>query len=117
MRTRRFSQPRQAGRLTLVVRLTTHVSMITNRYLPQWMHRAACGIVGAAVTVAIASGGMLSFDADSWLRTASGVLLWLSIPIGIALACVAHRFSIVEGCAGDVGYEDLESNHDDKPPA
>lgn len=101
----------------LHVRLTTHVSMITNRYLPQWMHRAACGIVGAAVTVAIASGGMLSFDADSWLRTASGVLLWLSIPIGIALACVAHRFSIVEGCAGDVGYEDLESNHDDKPPA
>jgi hypothetical protein len=91
--------------------------MITNRYLPQWLHRVACGVIGAVVTVAIASGGLRYFAADSWLHTASQVLLWLSIPIGVVLACVAHRFSIVEGCAGDVGYEDLESDHDDKPSA
>ena len=86
--------------------------MITNRYLPQWLHQVACGAIGAAITAAIASGGLRYFAADSWLRMASGVLLWLSIPIGIVLACVAHRFSIVEGCAGDVGYEDLESDDD-----
>jgi len=91
--------------------------MITNRYLPQWLHRVACGVIGAAVTDAIASGGLRYSEADSWLRTGAGVLLWLSIPIGVVLACVAHRFSIVEGCAGDVGYEDLESDHDGKPSA
>src|SRR5688572_4974711 len=83
------------------------VPIITNRYLPQWLHRVACGLIGVAVTVAIAGGGLLYFHADSWLRTASGVLLWLSIPIGVVLACVAHHFSVAEGCAGDVGYEDL----------
>ena len=45
------------------------------------------------------------------------VLLVLSIPVGVILACVAHRFSIVEGLAGDVGYEDLDAKQDDKPPA
>jgi hypothetical protein len=79
--------------------------MITNRYLPQWLHRVACGVLGAAVVVAIASGGLRYFDEDSWMHTASGVLLWLSIPIGVVLACLAHRFSIVEGCAGDVGMK------------
>ena len=38
------------------------------------------------------------------------MLLWLSVPIGIILACVAHRFSIVEGCAGDAGYDGLETS-------
>jgi hypothetical protein len=94
-----------------------HASMITNRYLPQWLHRLACGVVGAAVTVAIASAGLRYAEPDSWLRTASGVLLWLSIPVGVVVACVAPRFSIVEVCAGDVGYEDLDSEHEDKPSA
>jgi hypothetical protein len=91
--------------------------MFTNRYLPQWLHRVACGVTGAAVSAAIAVGGLRYFDTDGWLRTASTVLLWLSIPIGVVMAFVAHRFSIVEGCAGDVGYDDLDSEHEDKPAA
>ena len=91
--------------------------MITNRYLPQWLHRLVCGVVGAAVVAAIASIGLRHFDGDSWLHTASRVLLLLSIPIGVVSACVAHRFSIVEGCAGDVGYDDLDSEHEDRPSA
>jgi len=82
--------------------------MITNRYLPQWLHRIVCGVVGAAIIATIASIGLRHFDGDSWLHAASRVLFWLSIPIGVVLACVAHRFSIVEGCAGDVGYDDLD---------
>ena len=90
---------------------------IRNHHLPQWLHRVACGVIGAALTLAIGSTGLRYSDADSWFRTASAVLLWLSIPIGLVLACVAHRFSIVEGCAGDAGYEDLDSDHEDRPSA
>jgi hypothetical protein len=74
-----------------------------------------CGAVGAAVVAAIASAGLRYFHAGSWLHTASDVLLWLSIPIGIILACVAHRFSIVEGSAGALGYEDLDAEHEAQP--
>lgn len=90
---------------------------IRNHYLPQWLHRVACGAISAALFATVAIGGLSYFDADSWLRAASVILLWLSIPIGIVLACFAHRFSIVEGCAGDVGYEDLHSDDDDAPTA
>ncbi len=81
---------------------------IHNRYLPRWLHRLACGVVGAVLVATIASAGLWHFPAGSWLRTASGVLLWLSIPVGIVLACVSHRFSIVEGIAGGMGHEDLD---------
>jgi hypothetical protein len=47
--------------------------------------------------------------------SASLVVLWLSIPVGVVFACLAHRFSILEGCAGDVGYEDLDSEQEDRP--
>jgi hypothetical protein len=91
--------------------------MFINRYLPQWLHRVACGVMGAAISAAIAVGGLRYFETDSWLRTAAVVLLWASIPIGVLFACFAHRFSIVEGCAGDVGYDDLDSDHEDTPTA
>ena len=65
------------------------------------------------LTATIASVGLRYFDAGSWLHTGSVVLLWLSIPVGVIFACLAHRFSIVEGCAGEVGYEDLDAEHED----
>ena len=89
---------------------TPRHAIIRNRYLPQPLHRIACGVIGAAVSAPIASAGLRCFELDSSLHIASKVLLWLSVPIGIILACVAHRFSIVEGCAGDAGYDGLETN-------
>jgi hypothetical protein len=85
---------------------------IRNHYLPQWLHRLACGAITAALAGTIAIGGLRYFDADSWLHTASVVLLWSNIPIGLVFACVAHRFSVIEGCAGDIGYEGLDSDHE-----
>jgi hypothetical protein len=82
--------------------------MIKNRCLPQWLHRASCGVLGAVAAAAIASYGLRDLDADSWRCSACRVLLWLSVPVGIVFACAAHRFSIAEGCAGDAGYEDLD---------
>ena len=90
--------------------------MIRNRYLPQPLHRITCGVMGAAITATIACAGLRYLESCSWWHTASKVLLWFSIPIGILLSCIAHRFSIVEGCAGDAGYEHLERNHESKTP-
>jgi hypothetical protein len=89
--------------------------MITNRYLPQWLHRVACGVIAAALVATLASAGLPYSDAESWLQMASRPLLWLTIPVGLVAASAAHRFSIVEGCAGEVGYEDLDSDHNDNP--
>ena len=88
--------------------------MITNRYLPQWLHRISSGVIGAAVMATVASAGLRYFEPGSWLYTASGVLLWLGVPVGVVVAWIAHLLSIVEGCAGDVGCEDL-TDHEDKP--
>jgi len=67
----------------------------------------------------LALGGMsFSGQADgSWRHLIALCLIVLSIPAGIFFACMAHRFSIVEGLAGDVGYEDLDEKHDDKTSA
>jgi len=87
---------------------------VLNRHLPQPLHRMACGAIGAATMLAIGSAGWRYFPPGSWLYTAATVLVWLSVPVWIALACVAHRFSIVEGCAGDVGYEHFDTEHEDR---
>jgi hypothetical protein len=87
---------------------------IRNGYLPQPLHRIACGVIGAAIGATIACAGLRCSEPDSSLQIASKVLLWLSVPIGIILACVAHRFSIVEGCAGDDGYDGLEASPENK---
>jgi hypothetical protein len=78
------------------------------------LHRIACGVLGAAVAATIACAGLRYFEPDSLMSIASRALLWLSVPIGITLALVAHRFSIVEGCAGDAGYEGLETDTKDR---
>ncbi|MGO9203486.1 MAG: hypothetical protein ACLQM8_23435 [Limisphaerales bacterium] len=88
--------------------------MIRNRYLPQPLHRFACGAVGTVVALTVGAVGRRRLPPDSWLYTAATVLVWLSIPVGIALACVAHRFSIVEGWAGDAGYEGLDTEQKGK---
>ncbi|HTV42908.1 MAG TPA: hypothetical protein VMF08_20250 [Candidatus Sulfotelmatobacter sp.] len=80
--------------------------MIHNRYLPLWLHRLCNGFFGAAL---LAGVGSIWFDAppDSWLHLLSRVLIWSSIPVGIILAVLARRFSIVEGVAGGEGYDEL----------
>ena len=90
--------------------------MIRNRYLPRWLHRVTCGMFGAVV-LALLGLNWLGQPSGSWRHILSLCFLVLSIPVGVILACVAHRFSIVEGLAGDVGYEDLDAKQDDKPPA
>ena len=80
--------------------------MIHNFHLPQWLHRLACGAFGTVVLVLLGLN-WLSQPPGSWRHFLSVCFLVLSVPAGVVLACVADRFSIVEGLAGDAGYEDL----------
>jgi hypothetical protein len=69
------------------------------------------------VVLALLGLNWFSQPPGSWRHIVSLFLLALSLPVGVVFACLAHRFSIVEGLAGDVGYEDLEEQHDDKSSA
>jgi hypothetical protein len=80
---------------------------IRNHYLPQWLHRIVCGGF-ATVVLALLGLNWLSQPPGSWRHIVSLCLLISSLPVGVIFACLAHRFSIVEGLAGDVGYEDLD---------
>ncbi len=75
--------------------------MLHNRHLPDWVHRIANGAIG---------GGLCSLAVLAWVRWLGALLwaFWLSLPV--AIACWARdprRFSLVEGCAGEVGYDEL----------
>jgi hypothetical protein len=87
-----------------------------NRYLPLWLHRVACGVLATAV-LALLGMSFIGRSDGSWRYFIGLCLIILSVPTGIFFACVAHRFSIVHGLAGDLGYEDLDDKHDDKPSA
>ena len=73
-------------------------------------------VCGGFATVALALLGLnwLSQPPGSWRHIVSLCLLISSLPIGVIFACLAHRFSIVQGLAGDVGYEDLDEKQDEQ---
>ena len=73
----------------------------------------ACGVFAAAIPALLGLSVIGRAD-GSWRYLIALGLIVLSFPAGIASACLAHRFSIVEGLAGDAGYEDLDERHDDK---
>ena len=75
--------------------------MIRNRYLPQWLHRITCGGF-TAVVLALAGLNRLGEPSGSWRQMLSLCFIGLRIPVGIIFACMAHRFSIVEGLAGSL---------------
>ncbi len=75
--------------------------MLHNRYLPDWLHRFANGAIGAGLSslAVVAAVGVLAMPLGT---------LWFVLPA--ALVCTAldpRRFSLVEGCAGDLGYDEL----------
>jgi hypothetical protein len=90
--------------------------MIYNRYLPLWLHRVCNGVLGAVLLIGL---GSIWFGetAGSWRHFVSHGLIWTSIPVGIILALVARRFSIVQGVAGGDGYDELHETDDKKPVA
>ena len=87
--------------------------MSDKRYLPLWLHRVYNGLFPAALLAGFGTY-WLGEPAGSWRHDVSLCLLWSSVPVGLIFAAITRRFSIVEGVAGEVGYEEDES--DDKKP-
>jgi len=86
--------------------------MSDKRYLPLWLHRIFNGLFSTALLAGFGTH-WLGEPAGSWRHVISQCLLWASIPFGLIFAAITHRFSIVEGVAGEVGYE---KKSDDKKP-
>ena len=79
--------------------------VLHNFVLPDWAHRCANGIVGAFIGLAIAVVVVRLFGAPLWV-------LWFGAVTAAAGVVVSpRRFTLVEGCAGDMGYDEIE------PPA
>lgn len=79
--------------------------MHKSRHLPMWLHRVFNGVLPTVMQAALGTF-WISEPAGSWRHTVSLCVIWASIPVGILFAVFTHHFSIVEGLAGDVGYED-----------
>lgn len=88
-------------------------AMSDKRYLPLWLHRIFNGLFPA---VLLAGLGMFWYGepVGSWRHIVSICLIWSSLPVGIVFAIITRRFSVVEGVAGEVGYEEEEPS--DKEP-
>ena len=78
--------------------------------------RCSAWLGGAVLFIGI---GSIWFGepAETWRHLVSRCLIWASIPVGIILALVARRFSIVQGVAGGDGYDELHETDDKKPVA
>ena len=85
------------------------------RYLPLWLHRVFNGLFPAALLAGFGTC-WLGEPAGSWRHIVSMCMIWSSVPVGLVFAAITRRFSIVEGLAGEVGYEEDEAN-DQKPLA
>jgi hypothetical protein len=90
--------------------------LIRNHYLPFWLHRICNGILPAAILLGFGSI-WFSEPASAWRHVMSRCLIGAGIPVGIIFACITRRFSVVEGAAGEVGYEDLDEKRHENPPA
>ena len=75
-----------------------------NCYLPDWMHRCANGAIGGMAGIAVATLAMRFLSAPT-------AVLWLGVISIVAGAALnPQRFTLVEGCAGDVGYDELDGD-------
>jgi hypothetical protein len=83
--------------------------VLHNRYLPDWVHRLANGAIG---------GVLSSLAASAAVRVLGAPLGAFWCVLLVALLCTAlnsRRFSLVEGCAGDLGYDELLDDGADEP--
>jgi hypothetical protein len=80
--------------------------VLHNRHLSDGLHRLANGAIGGMLGLLLTTLAVRYFGCPLWL-------LWLSVPAGLLCTVLPpSRFTLVEGCAGEVGYEDL----DQEPP-
>jgi hypothetical protein len=88
---------------------------IHNRYLPPGIHRIANGVMAALGLALVGSVGSGFVPGGSLPWKAAVLLFMLSAPIGLLIALLIdpRKFSLVEGVAGEDGYDELEAEEPD----
>ncbi len=80
---------------------------VYNRYLPQWVHRIANGVMASLALALSGAFGTGQLACDTFFGKVCLTLLYAS-PAGLLVSCVdPTKFSLVEGIAGDDGYDEL----------
>jgi hypothetical protein len=88
---------------------------IHNRHLPPWIHCIANGVMAALGLALVGSVGSGFVPGGSLAWKAAILLLLFSAPMGVLVALLVdpRKFSLVEGVAGDDGYDELEAEKPD----
>ena len=80
---------------------------IHNRFLPQWVHRIANGVMASLGFAFVGAFGASHLASDSFLWKVCLALLYAS-PMGLLASCAdPAKFTLVEGVAGEDGYDEL----------
>lgn len=81
--------------------------VLHNRYLPRWIHRLANGAIAGSKVTIIVLLAVRFLDLPIWI-------LWIgAIAAVVGIIVNPSRTSFVEGCAGEVGYDELLDTNDD----
>lgn len=83
--------------------------MLNNCYLPDWVHRLANGVMAGLLSLLALVVAVGAFGAPP-------DMLWVAPTLALgALALDPRRFTLVEGCAGDLGHDQLLDEGAGKP--
>lgn len=78
-----------------------------NRYLPQWVHRIANGVIASLLLALAGAWGTTALAPGSFPWKLFFIALYAS-PIGLLASLLnPGRFTLVEGIAGEDGYDEL----------
>jgi hypothetical protein len=100
-------------RLPIVLSEAESMARLHNRYLPQWVHRIANGLMASMGIALVGALGASTLACDSFLWKACFALLCAS-PAGLLLSCAdPAKITLVEGIAGEDGYDELEEGYDE----
>lgn len=84
-----------------------------NRYLPQWVHRIANGVMASLLLALAGAWGTTALTCHSLSWKVSLVLFYAS-PIGLPASLLSpNKFTLVEGIAGEDGYDEQEDGHNE----
>ena len=84
--------------------------MSNEHNLPLWLHRVFNGLFPAALLAGFGTS-WLGEPSDSWRHIVSLRMMASSVPVGLVFAVITRYFFVVEGLAGEVGYEEDETEN------
>jgi hypothetical protein len=82
--------------------------VLHNRYLPKWLHRACNAGFGSMLIATLGTLAVTNLLPNALQAVGLRIVVTSTVAMGLVLLIVdPNRFSTVEGCAGDLGYDEL----------